>query len=144
MQETKAKSQCKQSPPPDVKSKKANDADYTAIWFYIETKDSPKGKGPRRERVLGWKRGMAVYAPDSPALICAELKRLREVFSDALTAFKQADQAMLLRVGVTSKEEYAALSDVWDRTLLALESAAAALESHQATHHCSTSYASLL
>ena len=87
--------------------------------------------------MLGWKRGMAVYAPDSPAPICTELKRLREVFSDAQTAFRQADQAMQLRIGVTSKAEYAALSDVWERTLLALETAAAALESHQATHQCS-------
>jgi hypothetical protein len=79
---------------------------------------------------------MAVYAPDSPALICTELQRLREVFSDAQTAFRQADQAMHLRIGITNKVEYAALSDVWDRTLLALETAAAALESHQATHHC--------
>ena len=87
--------------------------------------------------MLGWKRGMAVYAPDSPAPICTELNRLREVFSDAQTAFRQADQAMQLRIGVTSKVEYAALSDVWERTLLALETAATALESHQATHHCS-------
>jgi len=86
--------------------------------------------------VLGWKRGMAVYAPDSPAPICTELKRLREVFSDAQTAFRQADQAIQLRVGVTSKVEYAALNEAWERTLLALETAAAALETHQATHHC--------
>ena len=48
-----------------------------------------------------------------------------------------ADQAVLLRVGVTNKEEYAALSDVWDAARLALETAAAALEGHQAMHHCS-------
>jgi hypothetical protein len=46
---------------------------------------------------------MAVYAPDSPALVCTELKRLREVLRDALTAFKQADQAMLERSARTPK-----------------------------------------
>jgi len=83
---------------------------------------------------------MAVYAPDSPALICTELQRLRDVFSGAMTAFKDADQAVLLRVGVTNREEYAALSDVWDAARLALETAAAALEGHQAMHHCSEGF----
>jgi len=43
LQAIKTELRCKQSPPPEVKTKKANDADYTATWFYIETKDGPKG-----------------------------------------------------------------------------------------------------
>lgn len=38
-----AKPRCKQSPPPEVKTLKANDADYTATWYYIETKEGRKG-----------------------------------------------------------------------------------------------------
>jgi hypothetical protein len=34
---------CKERHPATVKTKKANDADYTAAWFYIEAKDGPKG-----------------------------------------------------------------------------------------------------
>jgi hypothetical protein len=36
-------SRCKLSPPPKVKTKKTGDVDYTATWFYIQTKDGPKG-----------------------------------------------------------------------------------------------------
>jgi len=43
-------SRCRLSLPLEVKTKEANDIDYTATWFYIETKDGPKGiisgKGP--------------------------------------------------------------------------------------------------
>jgi len=38
-----AKPRCNQSPPPEVKTLKANDADYTATWYYIETKEGRKG-----------------------------------------------------------------------------------------------------
>ena len=38
-----SRSRCKQSPPPKVKTKRANDVDYTATWFYIQTKNGPKG-----------------------------------------------------------------------------------------------------
>ena len=41
--EIKAVSRCKQWPPPNVKTKKADDVDYTAFLFYVETKDGPKG-----------------------------------------------------------------------------------------------------
>ena len=34
---------CKQSSSPKVKTKKTGDVDYTATWFYIQTKDGPKG-----------------------------------------------------------------------------------------------------
>lgn len=43
LQRIKPASRCKLSPALDVKTKKANDVDYTATWFYIETKDGPKG-----------------------------------------------------------------------------------------------------
>lgn len=43
LEKIKAETRCRQSPPPKVKTKKANDVDYTATWFYIETKDGPKG-----------------------------------------------------------------------------------------------------
>jgi hypothetical protein len=36
-------SKCKVEPLPKVKTKKANDIDYTASWFYVETKNGPKG-----------------------------------------------------------------------------------------------------
>jgi hypothetical protein len=36
-------SRCKLSPPPKVKTKKTGDVDYTTTWFYIQTKDGPKG-----------------------------------------------------------------------------------------------------
>jgi hypothetical protein len=29
--------------PPKIKIKKSNDVDYTATWFYIETKNGPQG-----------------------------------------------------------------------------------------------------
>jgi hypothetical protein len=38
-----AKSRCKQSPPPEVKTQKADDVDYTATWYYVETKKGRKG-----------------------------------------------------------------------------------------------------
>ena len=34
---------CKVERLPEVKTKQANDVDYTAKWIYIETKDGPKG-----------------------------------------------------------------------------------------------------
>lgn len=43
LQPIKAESRCKLSPAPEVKTREANDEDYTATWFYIETKDGPKG-----------------------------------------------------------------------------------------------------
>jgi Carboxypeptidase regulatory-like domain len=43
LQRITAGPQCKLSPPPKVKTKKANDVDYTATWFYIQTKGGPKG-----------------------------------------------------------------------------------------------------
>jgi hypothetical protein len=43
LHEIDAKPRCKQSPPPAVKTLKANDADYTATWYYIETKEGRKG-----------------------------------------------------------------------------------------------------
>ena len=36
-------SSCKLSPPPKVKTKKGNDVDYVATWFYVDTKDGRKG-----------------------------------------------------------------------------------------------------
>ncbi len=45
---------CKQSPPPKVKTKKANDIDYAATWFYIETKDGPKGILSGRGPTYSW------------------------------------------------------------------------------------------
>jgi hypothetical protein len=36
-------SRCKLSAPPVFRTKQANDVDYTATWFYIKTKDGPKG-----------------------------------------------------------------------------------------------------
>jgi hypothetical protein len=43
LQRITAGSRCKQAPPPKVKTKRANDVDYGATWFYIKTKDGPKG-----------------------------------------------------------------------------------------------------
>jgi len=43
LQRIAAKFQCKQSSPLDIKRRAANDSDYTATWFYIETKDGPQG-----------------------------------------------------------------------------------------------------
>jgi hypothetical protein len=71
---------------------------------------------------------------DSASVSCPELKRLRELFHDAWGAFKQADEAMHQGVGVTTKENFAGLTDAWDRARLAFETAATALESHHATH----------
>jgi hypothetical protein len=39
----KSTSRCRLSAPPAFKTKQANDIDYTATWFYIKTKDGPKG-----------------------------------------------------------------------------------------------------
>jgi hypothetical protein len=36
-------SRCKLSVPPTFKTKQANDVDYTATWYYIETKAGPQG-----------------------------------------------------------------------------------------------------
>jgi hypothetical protein len=43
LQPMKAAWLCKESHPATVRTKKANDVDYTATWFYIKTKDGPKG-----------------------------------------------------------------------------------------------------
>jgi hypothetical protein len=43
LQRIAAKFQCKQSSPLDIKRRAANDSEYTATWFYIETKDGPQG-----------------------------------------------------------------------------------------------------
>src|SRR5260370_24843776 len=43
LQEIKAVTGCKLSTRLSVKTKESNDVDYTATWFYIETKDGPKG-----------------------------------------------------------------------------------------------------
>jgi hypothetical protein len=75
---------------------------------------------------------------DSASVSCPELKRLRELFHDAWAAFKQADEAMHQGVGVTTKENFAGLTDTWDRARLAFETAATAFESHHATHGCSS------
>jgi hypothetical protein len=36
-------SRCKLSVQPNFKTREANDIDYTATWFYIETQDGPRG-----------------------------------------------------------------------------------------------------
>ncbi len=43
LQRIRSTSRCKLSAPPAFKTKNANDVDYTAKWFYIETKDGPQG-----------------------------------------------------------------------------------------------------
>jgi hypothetical protein len=43
LQRIKTTSRCKLELPPAVKTKKGNDIDYSATWFYIETKDGPRG-----------------------------------------------------------------------------------------------------
>ena len=43
LQRIRSTSRCKLSAPPAFKTKDANDVDYTAKWFYIETKDGPQG-----------------------------------------------------------------------------------------------------
>jgi hypothetical protein len=43
LQPMRLASLCKQSPPPKVKTKKANDVDYTATWFYVGRKMDRKG-----------------------------------------------------------------------------------------------------
>src|SRR5258708_1054158 len=43
LQRIKSTSRCKLSVPPVFKTKGGNDVDYTATWFYIETKDGPQG-----------------------------------------------------------------------------------------------------
>ncbi len=43
LQRSTGETQCKQSPPPKIKTRQAGDADYSATWFYIETKLGPKG-----------------------------------------------------------------------------------------------------
>jgi len=81
---------------------------------------------------------VTVEYSDSASFSCPELKRLRELYHDAWAAFRQADEAMHQGVGVTTKENSAGLTAAWDRARLAYETAAAALESHQATHGCSS------
>jgi hypothetical protein len=83
-------------------------------------------------------RLVTVEYSDSASASCPELKRLRESFHDAWYAFKQADEAMHQGVDVTTKENFAGLTDAWDRARLAFETATTALESHQATHGCSS------
>jgi hypothetical protein len=43
LQPIKSTSRCKLSAPPVFKTRKANDIDYTATWFYIKTNAGPKG-----------------------------------------------------------------------------------------------------
>jgi hypothetical protein len=43
LQKVKEASLCKLSPAPKVKTKPANDVDYTATWYYIDTKHGPQG-----------------------------------------------------------------------------------------------------
>jgi hypothetical protein len=43
LQQIKSTSRCKLPVPPVFKTTEANDIDYTATWFYVETKDGPKG-----------------------------------------------------------------------------------------------------
>jgi hypothetical protein len=43
LQKVKEASLCKLSPAPKVKTKPGNDVDYTATWYYIDTKDGPQG-----------------------------------------------------------------------------------------------------
>jgi hypothetical protein len=79
--------------------------------------------------------GAEIERTDEPALFCTELTHLREIFRDAMTAFKQADEAMLNGIGVTDRLVYAALSEAWHAAQRASETAEAALYSHQ--QHCS-------
>ena len=43
LQKAKEASLCKISPAPKVKTKPGNDVDYTATWYYIDTKNGPQG-----------------------------------------------------------------------------------------------------
>jgi hypothetical protein len=43
LQRITSTSRCKLSTPPVFKTKEANDIDYTATWFYVETKKGPQG-----------------------------------------------------------------------------------------------------
>jgi hypothetical protein len=43
LQRFRSSSRCKLAAPPAFKTNDANDVDYTAKWFYIETKDGPQG-----------------------------------------------------------------------------------------------------
>ena len=43
LQRIRSTSRCKLSAPPAFKTNDANDVDYTAKWFVIETKDGPQG-----------------------------------------------------------------------------------------------------
>ena len=43
LRDVDTKPRCKQSAPPEVKTQKANDADYIATWYYVQTKEGRKG-----------------------------------------------------------------------------------------------------
>ena len=43
LQRIKTTSRCELSSPPTFKTKESNDIDYVATWFYIKTKDGPRG-----------------------------------------------------------------------------------------------------
>jgi hypothetical protein len=43
LQRISSTSRCKLAAPPAFKTKAANDVDYTATWFYVETKHGPEG-----------------------------------------------------------------------------------------------------
>ena len=43
LQRITSTSRCKLSVPPHFKTKQANDVDYTATWYYIDTKTGPQG-----------------------------------------------------------------------------------------------------
>jgi hypothetical protein len=43
LERIKSTSRCRLSTPSVFKTKEANDVDYTATWFYVETKNGPQG-----------------------------------------------------------------------------------------------------
>jgi hypothetical protein len=67
LQPINERSRCKQSSSLDVKRKNASDADYTATWYYIETKDGPQGVLSGSGPMYSWGAPSYSYVRDSIA-----------------------------------------------------------------------------
>ncbi|HEV1287975.1 MAG TPA: hypothetical protein VNU44_21805 [Bryobacteraceae bacterium] len=65
LQPIKDRSLCRQSSPLDVKRKDASDVDYTATWYYIETKDGSRGVLSGSGPMYSWGAPSFSYVRDS-------------------------------------------------------------------------------
>ena len=65
---------------------------------------------------------------------CSERARLEKLHNDAEEAFDAAEKVLREKIGVTTKEEFVALTHAMAMTWHALESARFALDEHIRTH----------